>query len=198
MASKTSISNMALGRIGVSQFVENVDTEKSTEAIQCLTYYDHNVEFVLRAFDWPFATGYRALGLVSEDPSSDWEYAFRYPTDALKVRRVVTSLGRSDPNPPPFVVGQDSQGPLIYTDEKNVTVEYTVRVTDPGRFDPLFIDALAWKLAADIAPALSRIKGARDDAMRMFAMSLNISQTIVANEQQREPERESEFVTARE
>lgn len=198
MASKVGIANMALGRIGVSQFIANIETEHSTEAVQCRTYYDQDVEFVLRAFDWNFATGYRALGLVSDDIGDDWAYSYRYPTDALKVRRIVTALGRSDPNPPPFVVGQDSQGQLIYTDQADPTVEYTVRVTDPGRFDPMFVEALSWKLAADISSALTRMKGIGDKCYSMFIATLGLAQIAAAGEQAHAEPMESEFIRARE
>lgn len=198
MASKVQIANMALGRIGVSQRIANVDTEDSIEARQCRTFYDQDVEFVLRSFEWPFATGYRQLALVTEEPSDDWAYAYRVPVDSLKVRRIVTALGRDDPNPPPFVLGQDSQGPLLYTSEEDPTIEYTVNITDPGRFDPIFVEALSWKLASDIAPALSRIKGAAEAAFKMFIGIVGLGEVVVANEQQKGVAPDSEFVRARE
>lgn len=188
---------MALGRIGVSQFIANIDTEKSVEAVQCRTYYDQDVEITLRAFPWPFATGYRALPLVTEEPTSDWTYAYRYPNDALALRRVVTTMGRDEPNPPPFVVGQDDQGLLIYSNEADATIEYTVKVTNPARFDPFFVEALSWKLASDIAPALTRIKGAQEAAYKMYLHSIAYAEVAVANEQRRGPEGDSEFVTGR-
>ena len=195
--SKARICNMALGHVGSSAFLANLETDKGKEATVCRMYYEPAVDACLRAFDWPFATGYRATALVSDSVGDDWQYAYRYPTDALKIRRIVTALGRKDPNPPPFVVGQDSQGQLIYTSERTPTFEYTVRVTDPSRFDPLFVAALAYWLASDIAPSLSRIKGMQDDALKK-AMLLGLqAEGIASGEQQHEPAPDSEFVRAR-
>lgn len=188
---------MALGRIGVSQPIADVDTEHSAAAIQCRTYYDQAVKFCLEKFPWPFATSYRVVSLVAADPVSDWEFAYRYPTDCLFVRRIVTELGRSDPNPPPFRVGQDTQGKLIYTSVEDAEIEYTANITNPGRFSAEFVEAVSWKLGSDIAPALTRIASARKDCLEMALATMTAATTTAANEQQKEEEPESEFISAR-
>lgn len=196
MASKIGIWNMALGRIGVSQTVAD-ESEPSAQALQCRTYYDQAVKFCLESFPWPFATRYRVLGLVEETPVFDWGFAYRYPTDCAFVRRIVTILGRNDPNPPPFRVGSDEDGALIYTNEADAQIEYTALLTDEGRFPAKFIEALSWKLASDVAPALSRIASARKDCLQMAMAMMNSADTTASNEQQQEPEPDSEFISGR-
>jgi hypothetical protein len=197
VVSKTSIANMALGHIGVSQTITNIDTERSQQALQCRIYYDQAVQFCLESFPWPFATAYRMLALVAEEPVADWTYAYRYPSDCCYVRRVATSLGRTDRHPPPFHIGQDEQGAIIFTNEEDAQIEYTANITNTARFSAKFIEALSWKLASDIAPALSRIASARKDCLQMAMFMMTSATTTSANEQQQEDESDSEFITVR-
>lgn len=201
MASRTQIVNIALMRIGVSQTIANLDTENSREALSARLLFDDEVRFVLRDFPWPFATAYATLGLVdgaADDPANrDWTFAYRYPSDCLFVRRIVTENGRNDTAPPPYRIGRDTQGKLLYTNEEDAQIEYTFDVTDCDEFDSLFVSALAWKLAASLAPSLSRINKMAEQAMQMYAVDLSIAQARALNEQQQEQPAESEFISAR-
>jgi hypothetical protein len=201
MTSKTQIVNIGLMRMGVSQSVANVDTENSREALSARLVFDDEVRYVLRDFPWPWATAYGDLGLVdgsdSEAANGDWQYAYRYPSDCLFARRLVTSAGRNNANPPPYKLGRDDQGKLIFTNEADATLEYTVDVSDPDEFDSLFVSMLAWRLAASMAPSLSRIKDMAKTAMEMYELDKSKAQSRALNEQQQEVPAESEFIRAR-
>lgn len=189
---------MALGHIGIARSIANRTSERSEEAIQCNRFYEQARDEVLTAFPWPFATKYTELGLVEEDPNNDWAYAYRYPSDCMYARRLVTVAGRRDGNPPPFRIGQDSQGKLIYTDEADAVLEYTVSVTDEGRFDALFVKALSFLLGHYIAMPLSRVSGERERCYQYFQESVSQSKATSLNEGQQNEPLESEFVRARE
>jgi hypothetical protein len=64
---------------------------------------------VLRDFDWSFARRYTTLGLVEEDPNTDWAYVYRYPSDCLSVRSIVGAM-RTDRSRLPFTLGSDASG----------------------------------------------------------------------------------------
>ena len=195
------ISNMALGHIGVQQQIASLSTEHSTESNKCSLYYTQAVESVLADYPWPFATKYATLGLVTDNSALstpyDWLYEYRYPSDCLFVRRIVTVLGRKDPNPPPFRIGQDDQGLLVYTDQEDAVIEYTRRVTDTNLFPPTFAEAVSWRLAAFIAPGLSRLKDMVRLAMLTYLGILSKAETQAGNEQQQQDQIESEFIRAR-
>lgn len=202
MTSKTQIVNIALMRIGVSKSVANVDTEQSREALSAKLIFDDEVDFVLRDFPWPFATAYADLGLVdgaADDPANrDWIFAYRYPSDCMFVRRVVReSVGRNDPTPASYRIGRDAQGKLIYTNEQDAQIEYTVDVTDPEEFDALFVSMLAWKLGASLAPSLSRIKDMATTCMQMYEIDKTKAQSRALNEQQQETPADAEWISAR-
>jgi len=196
MSTSATICNIALGHIGVTRLISAL-TQTTTEAVQCNLYFETARDAVLADYAWPFATAYTALGLVAEEPSDDWLYSYRYPSDCIRVRRIVTGMGRLDTNPPAFSIGQDAQGRLIYTDQPDATIEYTVRVSDPGRFDSLFSEAMSWRMAAFLAPSLGRVQGAQNTALQMYERTLAQARSTAANEAQAAPQPESEFVRAR-
>ncbi len=106
------IVNLALSHIGHTIFVDSLATEQTSEAELANLLYEPTRDFVLEDFPWPEATKYITLGLVEEEPNDDWLFSYRYPSDCLFVRRVVTVLGRQDPNPPPFLTGADETGQI--------------------------------------------------------------------------------------
>jgi hypothetical protein len=196
MSTSATICNIALGHIGVTRLISAL-TQTTTEAVQCNLYFETARDAVLADYTWPFATAYSALGLVAEDPSDDWLYAYRYPSDCIRVRRIVTGMGRADMNPPAFAIGQDAQGRLIYSSHPDATIEYTARVSDPSRFDALFSEALSWRMAAFLAPSLGRVQGAQNTALQMYERTIGKARSTAANEAQQQPQAESEFVRAR-
>lgn len=197
MATSVSICNMALGRIGITRQIANLTTENSQEAVTCRLYYDDAVRFVLEDYPWPFATKYRSLGLVESAPNSDWQYSYRYPSDGVFIRRIVTDAGRVDHEPMPFKVGLDDEGKVVYTDQPDAVVEYTKLETAESRFTPAFVETLSWKIAADIAPSLSRVASAQQTCLAMYQRMIAKARERVANESQQSEPPDSEFVRAR-
>lgn len=202
MASKTQIVNIAMARIGASKQLANVDTETSREAIMARTFFDDDVKFVLRDFPWPWATSYIDLSLVSGSTTTrtnrDWQYAYRYPSDCLFVRRlVIEGLGRNDPNPAPYAIGRDTQGRLIYTDEATAQIEYTAAIQDPAEFDSLFVSMLAWKIGSGLAPSLSKIKGMAEGSISLYEIEKTKAESRALNEAQQSKQLEAETIRAR-
>jgi hypothetical protein len=202
VASKTQIANMALGRIGVKQLINNVETERSQAAINVRTFFDDDVAYVLRDFPWPWARTYVNLALVGGTSTvavnNDWQYSYRYPSDCVFARRlVVETVGRQNANPPPFKLGRDTQGRLIFTDEVDAQLEYTVLITDPAEFDAIFVSMLAWKLGSNLAPSMSRVKDMAETCMAMYEIDKTKAEAIALNEGQQDLPLESEFVRAR-
>lgn len=202
MASDTQIANIALTRMGVDKAIANLTTEQSKEAALIRRIYEDERKYVLRDFPWPWASAYAEPGLVggsaSEAVNGDWQYSYRYPPDCLFVRRIVrASKGREDPHPPPFRVGRDASGRLIFTDETEIEIEYTVDVTDPEEYDTMFVSMLAWKLAAVAAPAMSRVKDMSQTAMQMYEIDKTKAQSRALNEGQDPPALEAEWILDR-
>lgn len=203
MASKSDICNLALSNIGISQWIANVDSDRSNEAIICNRWFDITVEFALRDYDWNFARRRVALALLTNAPPSGWDYTYAYPTDCLTVRRIqqsgmrkVTIASRVE-----FEVagetGEDFDTRVIYANEREAVLVYTKKILDPSLFDPHFVLALAYMLAANIASPLA-VKPAYVDQMRQAYLGM-ISNAAARNFEEAEegPEPPSETEAAR-
>lgn len=185
LAASTSMANMALARIGITKRVTNLDT--STEYIASLVQllYPTAVTETLRDFPWPFATRYATLvlvaGSVNSPVNADWTFSYRRPTDCVFERRIVVARGNAvNPAAPPFALGTDSGGGLIYTNQASAVLEYTGRgscVASEG--DALFRDALLWRLAALLAPPLTRMADKEEKARQNYELAIEKARSVL-------------------
>jgi hypothetical protein len=200
MSSETEISNMAISHLGVGKEIADLDTETSAEAKACRRFYDIARDTVLRDFQWPFATKIASLGLVESDPNTEWDYSYRYPSDCITLRRILSGV-RQDTldSKVPYKIAQDSSGRLIFSDEENASVEYTVKVTDPAKYTPDFTLALSYRLAVYIAPRVTRGDPFKlmEKAMGMYMDIIGDAKANAYNEEQDDVKPESEFIRAR-
>jgi len=201
MSSKVDIVNLALGHLGIDKPVANLTTESSEEAITARLYYDHARDAVLRDFPWPFSTKFATLALVAEEPTTEWGYSYRYPSDCLSIHRILSGL-RNDTRQSraPYKLGADTTGKLIYTDEQDAEIEYTAKNDDPSTYTSDFVLAFSYYLASMMAPRLSKGDQFKlgQEARRMYVLSLSLAVSRAFNEEQPDEEPESEFIRARE
>jgi hypothetical protein len=86
----TDIANLALAHCGISNPIANVSTEKSVEAMMCRSFFDIARQDVIREFPWSFALKQVAPSLIANQPTSEWLYAYQYPSDALRMVRFMS------------------------------------------------------------------------------------------------------------
>lgn len=211
-SSKTLIANMALRHVGVSETVADIDaaSNRSAQARAVRDFYDTALDELLRDFDWPFArrvSPSAGLALVESQPTTEWQYSYRLPSEALAVRRVIngtysrieTPLSRS-----PFSVIADDAGPLLLTDYQSQTTDalrvvYTTRVTDVSRFPPDFAQSLALLIAGYIAPSITAGDSLKlgERALQKYAWRLGWAKTNAATEEQPDQPGDGSLVTTR-
>lgn len=199
--SETEICNLALSHLGVGQDIANLDTEKSEAAVSCKKFYDLARDEVLRDYRWPFTTKFASLALVATDPTEEWGYSYRYPSDCLLIRRIMSgSRNDSRQSLVSFKIGTDDSGLLIYTDLLNASIEYTAKANTPRDYPADFTLALSYKLAWYIAPRLTKADpfGLRKTIAESYAMTLSKAARNSFNEEQPDEELESEFIRGRE
>jgi hypothetical protein len=184
---------MALARIGHTQFITSL-SESSNEAIVLNAFYTEVRDRVLSAMPWSFAKGQAALVLVEANPNTDWAYSYTYPADCIMAIRLTTSIGST---PTPFAIGNDAGAKLIYNDVEDAVLEYVIRVTAVGLFPAVFVSALAYLLAHEVAIPLSRMDR-MDRMMQAYQMELVNAGSYNLNEQQEAPEPLNHFTASRE
>ena len=195
--SKIQIWNMALSRIGVKDFIIG-ENEASDEASVMNIHYDEAVRKTLTDFPWPFARGYFILNLVEERPNGDWAFSYRYPSVAMRIRRILRpEVGFRDADPPPFVIGGDDTARLVYTNREQAEVEITRPILDVAKFSEQFTDVLAWYLAWQSAPSLARIPNAVQSAQSGYLIAASNARVVDANEVQQEEPHEAEWIQER-
>jgi len=161
IAIKLTVVNRALIRIG-ARTIANYHADQSREAQAARLIFTEEYDSVLTDYPWAFATGYLTPAILGGTAAvmvnADWQYSFAMPTDFLAVRRIVTegSGRRWDLNPTQYRTGRTATQTVLFTDAEAPLVEYTTRASIAGA-DALFRDALAWRLAASLAPSLAQV-----------------------------------------
>lgn len=84
--SQSSISNLALGRIGARGQIVNIN-ENSPNAVKVLAVWDAVFQEVLSERDWKFAKTRQQLQLSPVTPLYTWKFAWALPADFLRFVR---------------------------------------------------------------------------------------------------------------
>lgn len=145
------ICNKALLRIGHRQLIGDLG-ENTAEAQACNTLYPLSRDEVLAELPWRFAS-YRSVLALLTTTRNGWAFAYSLPADCVAPRRLWDGLRNPGKGQRiPFdVEGDATSGGILLTDQPAAELIYTALIEDVPRFPPLFVDALAWKLAADLA-----------------------------------------------
>ncbi|MEW6310781.1 hypothetical protein AUR59_020105 [Stutzerimonas balearica] len=197
MASVVQICNMALTRIGQNQFIDSID-EQSKAAELCALHYEQCRDEVLQAFPWPFAEARVALADIGSPPQN-WAFRYRYPVNCLQARRISVP-GLEMPTAEqrvPFKVVNAAGGRAILSNQEQAELVYTVRVEDTTYFPQMFVNALAWRLAAELAMGLQARPENYSSAMQNYQMTISQAQALAFEESEEGPVPESEFIQAR-
>lgn len=141
-SSTTEICNSALIKVGANRITALDDTSK--EAVACNEQYAKNRDEVLSAHPWNFAIARSDLAVDATAPI--WEFARRYPlpTDCLRVIDVDTDLIWK------------VEGRYILTDDSSCRIKYIKKETDVTKYSASFCEALAFRLASDLAFLISQ------------------------------------------
>jgi len=214
MASAVEICNLAISHGGAGHTIQAL-TESSVEARQCNLLYDKARRATLRSHPWNFATKRVTLALLT-DTYTGWTYAYSYPTDCLNVIEILNplaaiysdySLTATDRVRNRYATRNKVEYKVISNDDKNARVvlcnledaemEYTADITDVNMFDPLFVEALAWRLAADLSMPLRGDLQQFDLLERKFFREISKAAAESSNEDQKDPEDRNNYVGAR-
>lgn len=195
-----NIINRALTHVGHTIYID--DRSESTQEVAVSdVHYDAAVEYVLEDFAWGFARRYWTLELVEDftlvTTPHDYRFSYRYPDGTAKVRRIVTTLGRREPIPPPFLIGSDDTARLVYTDQEDAIVETTKLITDPSLFSAQFAEAVSWWLAGLMVPGLAKDPRSAAGCFQMYALVVQRAAAGDGNESQAHSEEDSEAIRAR-
>lgn len=199
MSSKMQIWNMAISHLGISKEIAS-ETEQTAEAKACRRFYETTLKNVLKDHSWPFASKIATLNLISSNPNTEWAYSYRYPTDCLFFRRILSGNRNDTPaTKVPYAVSQDSSATIIFTDATNAVAEYTRNITDESFFSSDFETAVSYRLAHYIAPRLTAGDpfNLGQKALQTYQLELSRAVANSFNEDQSVELQDTESVNAR-
>ena len=181
-SSKIALCNRALGFMGVGRSVNSLD-EATAEANTLKRYYDVALASLLQRNDWNFCRGVVDLALITEKVSG-FLYIYQYPNTCAKVLRLLVADGLARAWSGDFRIGMTAGGSrVICADVSAVSAQYTVLVTDPSLFPPLFEEAFCWNLARMACWGVSDVSTAmRDEITKQFLVAFGDACVADANE----------------
>lgn len=172
MAGLLEIYNTALYRVKETPLVSVTDTTRAAVAVA--RSYDIQRPALLRRYRWQFALTRTMLAPLASDPPFGWKYWFQLPADFLTAVSVSphaeTSKWTLTADPGSYRI----EGNRVLADTDTIYLLYVRDEDDPSKFDPLFVDTLAWAVAADLALAL-----AADRELHTACMQ-NMERTLLA------------------
>ena len=190
MAITTSlgICNLALSNIGISQISSLSDTDKVS--VECNLRYEPARDAVLREHDWGFARVREDLVTTASLGTSisidGWDYVYQYPEKCLAARKIYNSAGSPVLE---FETRYDSASDtrIIVSNEEDAQLEYTYQHTNVELYDPMFISALAWRLAAELALPLRAVPELQQLCFNSYRYTLGYAKALDGNEVGKNP-----------
>lgn len=165
MASQVEVCNRALTKLGAKRITSINDPSKSA---QCLASLWDTVRMAeLRRAFWQFAISRTSLAALGTAPAWGYTKQYQLPTDYLRLIQVNEYY--ASPALVDYREGDDSlyaiEGDKILTNlGAPLKLRYVADVTDPGVFDPLFVECLASKLAYEACYEITNSNQQKDVA----------------------------------
>ena len=137
MATDITICNSALLKIGVERINSFTDTSKAARL--CKEQFGKIRDELLESHYWNFAMKRVTLALLPDPPLFDYDFAHQLPADCVRVRKTI--------NDERFVI----EGRQLLSDSKVIDIQYISSDTNASEYSKSFSEALAYRLAADLA-----------------------------------------------
>ncbi len=148
MATVPGICNVALQMVKVNARISALD-EGTKLANACDEIYAECRDYVLRQHVWNFAIERAKLAQISTTPTFEWDHAYRFPADFIRLVSVhEDSDGRDRPQ---FKI----EGGKVMSDADALYMKYVARITDPNRMTPDFRQCLSRRMAIFLATSVT-------------------------------------------
>lgn len=147
MSSQVEICNLAIGKLGSTSFITDINDENSKTAAYCRLFYAPTRDALLRSHLWKFARKRAVLAPLVDQPLFDGGNYFQLPTDCLRV--VGTDMDYQSAYGRWFV-----EGNKIVADTTVLNIVYIAKIEDESLYDPLFVQAFSLYLAHEMCNAL--------------------------------------------
>lgn len=196
MASVVEICNLALSRLGQKSIVS---IDEAGIAEKCKIEFNPTKESILRDYPWNFATKIEALAPGTSETFAGWTYVYTYPKSCLFDRKIFneSTINSTEKQPYRIISSNGSSKLLILCNLATAYMEYTFNVVDATLFDVSFVDAFAWKLAANLAPSLTGNADLSTKLMNTYRLVIDKAAVNNASEIHQTPQTKSSLLNSR-
>lgn len=200
MTSNVDIANYALNIIGASNISSFGENSKPGRIIN--QRFESVRDAVFRSHPWNCLIRRAQLAQDAAAPAFGYSKQYTLPTDPYCLRVLEFSNGSlsypqdnmfSNSGGPVFVI----EGRKLLTDEGTARIKYIGRVTDPQQYDASLIEALAARLASDIAYAITGSTTVAQLAAAVYDDKMREARFVDATEGAPQKLEASDFIEAR-
>lgn len=150
---ETRLANQALGRIAAKRIASiDAETDTSVEFLEVTTHFSQTRRALIRSHLWAFARSRETLSANTTDPPFEWDNAYDWPADCLRIR----SPFDSDSPKRVSRYSYDVEGRQIFSNENTMEIRYMADITDPTQWDALFAEVFVLTLALKLVMAIAK------------------------------------------
>lgn len=171
MITKIAICNLALAQLGQASILSLEQDDERARRLNL--FYEPVRDELLRTHHWAFANACEPLALLEVKQETQEGFCYKYPAEALFIRRVFEDP--RNPRPLPFTerFRRDLHARVLYVPTQSAYAEFTRRIADENLFDPSFVKTFSLALACDLAIALTGDSHLAQQLMQKYTASLD-------------------------
>lgn len=198
MASEIQVANRALTKLGAARIISLNDNNKQARAIS--SCFEDLRDAELRAHRWQFSIKRSSLPALVAAPAFGFQYQYQLPSDFIRLDQI------NDQYPDTIMdnyIGTETaewaiEGNKILTGLGSpLKIRYGYRVEDPNQWDPLFREALACRLAAELCEDLTQSDTKKQNAWAEWKRAINSAIQVNAIERIPQMPPDDQFIISR-
>jgi len=168
IASEVKVANMALTDLGADRILaldENSENARKVNAI-----FDLVRDSVLRSHPWNFAVQRLEFNQTTNTPAFGFDSEFQIPGNVL---RILTPENRG-------YTEWVQEGDKILVNDTSFKARCIIRVTDPTKWDTIFITTFAARIAAELAYSITDSRPVAADKWELYTKKFRMATGIDA------------------
>ena len=189
--SNVAIANRALQKLGAKRIESLTQDHPNARSMNVAFAPVRDAE--LRRYRWSFAIKRATLAADSSQTEwGDWN-RFTLPADYLYLIRDDETGQAVD-----WRIESDADGTYIITaDSAPLYIRYVARIEDPNFYDPLFIEALACKLAVETCEEIKQSTSKKESLKADYDFAISEARRVAAIEKPSHAFPEDDWLNAR-
>jgi len=168
--SPLAVVNLALARVNSTTLTSL--TENRKEAAVAGAAYDLLRTALLREFNWQFSLRRASLAPEVNPPEFGFQFSYLKPTDCLRFIGAFEDPEDSRVTMTPRTFAFRFEGNRVLADKNPLLMLYVADVTNVADMDPMFVDVLTWRLAAEFSLSLAADKSGFQNMWELYERRL--------------------------